>query len=149
MTGGTPALVHSLPGVMCLGLCLVQSSQFEGPRLPDNGEHLSYEFEFDGIQGLSLYVFVFRSVSKFTFIQLSHLCAQFNRMQGSHRQVGSAVYFPVQLLYFEFFKFYVFCVDADGICTCIDLSARCRREHFELVGRGREGDVAVYQHRTL
>ncbi len=73
---------------MCFGLCLVQSSQFEESCLLDNSEHLSYELEFDGIQGLSLYVFVFRSVSKFTFIQLSHLCAQFNRMQGSHRQVG-------------------------------------------------------------
>ena len=52
-------LVHSLLGAMCFGLCLVQSSQFEGPRLPDNGEHLSYEFEFDGIQGLSLHIFVF------------------------------------------------------------------------------------------
>ena len=59
MAGGTPALVHSLPGAMCLGLCLVQSSQFEVPCLPDNGEHLSYELEFYGIQCLFLHVFSF------------------------------------------------------------------------------------------
>ena len=63
MTGGTPALVHSLLGAMCFGLYLVQSSQFKVPCLSGYGEHLPDEFELDGIEGLFLHIFVLRLVS--------------------------------------------------------------------------------------
>ena len=54
-----------------------------------------------------------------------------------------------QLLYFEFFEFYIFSIYADGIGTSVDLNACCRRDHFELVGRGRDCDVTIHQYRTL
>ena len=63
VTEGTTAIVHSLFGAMCFCLCFVQSSQLKVPRLPDYGEHLPDEFEFDGIQGLLLHVFILCSVS--------------------------------------------------------------------------------------
>ena len=53
------------------------------------------------------------------------------------------------LLYFEFFEFYVFSLYLDGVGAGIDLGAGGRREHLELVGRGREGDIAIHEHRTL
>ena len=70
MAGGTPALVHPLLGVMCLSLRLSSLHHGEVLVLPGNGEHLPDELKLDGIQGLSLYIFVVFSVSQFTFITL-------------------------------------------------------------------------------
>ncbi len=56
-------LVHPLFGVMCLGLCLVKPPLLEDSILSDNGKHHLDELEFDGIQGLSLYIFIVWSVT--------------------------------------------------------------------------------------
>ena len=70
MAGGTPALVHPLLSAMCLSLCLPLLHHSKVLVLLGNGEHLPDEFELDGIQGLSLYIFIVFSVSQFTFITL-------------------------------------------------------------------------------
>ena len=84
MAVGTPALVHPLLSAMCLCLCLLLSHHGEVPVLLGNGEHLPDELKLDGIQGLSLYIFIVFPVSQFTFVILRHLKIEFNSPQCSH-----------------------------------------------------------------
>ena len=84
MTGGTPALVHPLLSAMCLGLCLSLLHHGKVLVLLGNGEHLPDELELDGVQGLSLYIFIVFSVSQFMFVILRHLKIEFNSPQCSH-----------------------------------------------------------------